>query len=60
MIDAAMKDFSIDLENSWMIGDKKIDVETGRNGRDKNGDGANWLWVGTFGTTRVRAIDDRR
>ncbi len=30
MIDAAMKDFSIDLENSWMIGDKKIDVETGR------------------------------
>ncbi len=30
MIDAAMADFDIDLENSWMIGDKKIDVELGR------------------------------
>lgn len=29
MIESAMKDFEIDLENSWMIGDKKIDVETG-------------------------------
>jgi D-glycero-D-manno-heptose 1,7-bisphosphate phosphatase len=31
MIEAAQKDFSIDLKNSWMIGDKKIDVETGFN-----------------------------
>lgn len=31
MIEAACADFTIDLENSWMIGDKKIDVETGFN-----------------------------
>lgn len=30
MIESAMADFDIDLENSWMVGDKKIDVETGR------------------------------
>ncbi len=29
MIEAARADFEIDLENSWMIGDKAIDVETG-------------------------------
>ena len=29
MIESAQTDFDIDLENSWMIGDKKIDVETG-------------------------------
>jgi D-glycero-D-manno-heptose 1,7-bisphosphate phosphatase len=32
MIDAARRDFDIDLSRSWMIGDKKIDVETGFNG----------------------------
>ncbi len=31
MIEAAQRDFTIDLENSWMIGDKAIDVETGFN-----------------------------
>jgi D-glycero-D-manno-heptose 1,7-bisphosphate phosphatase len=31
MIESAMKDFAIDIPNSWMIGDKKIDVETGKN-----------------------------
>ncbi|MEP7149492.1 MAG: HAD family hydrolase [Acidobacteriota bacterium] len=31
MLESAAKDFSIDLASSWMIGDKKIDVETGRN-----------------------------
>ena len=31
MLESAMKDFAIDIQNSWMIGDKKIDVETGRN-----------------------------
>ena len=31
MIEAACADFSIDLENSWMIGDKAIDAETGFN-----------------------------
>ena len=32
MIDSATNDFEIDLPGSWMFGDKKIDVETGRNG----------------------------
>ena len=31
MIESAMKEFAIDLPNSWMIGDKNIDVETGQN-----------------------------
>ena len=31
MIRAAQADFDIDLDGSWMIGDKKIDVETGYN-----------------------------
>ena len=30
MIDAALAEFSIDLASSWMVGDKKSDVETGR------------------------------
>jgi len=35
MIEQAQKDFSIDLENSWMIGDKAIDVQTGFNAGTK-------------------------
>ncbi len=31
MIEAAMADLPIDLENSWMIGDKVLDVELGKN-----------------------------
>lgn len=31
MIKAAQRDFDIDMTRSWMIGDKKIDVETGIN-----------------------------
>lgn len=31
MIRQAQKEFSIDLGRSWMIGDKKLDVETGKN-----------------------------
>lgn len=31
MIENSSKDFEIDFENSWMIGDKVIDVETGFN-----------------------------
>ena len=31
MIEQAMNDFAIDLENSWMIGDKVLDAETGFN-----------------------------
>ncbi len=29
MIEQAANDFSLDLENSWMVGDKAIDVQTG-------------------------------
>jgi len=32
MIEDALKDHAIDIANSWMIGDKKIDIETGFNG----------------------------
>lgn len=35
MIERAARDFSIDLESSWMIGDKKLDVETGFNAGTK-------------------------
>jgi D,D-heptose 1,7-bisphosphate phosphatase len=36
MIEQAAKDFSIDLKNSWMVGDKAIDVETGFNAGTKS------------------------
>lgn len=35
MIEQACRDFEIDLENSWMIGDKKLDVELGQNANIK-------------------------
>lgn len=35
MIKQAAADFEIDLENSWLIGDKAIDVETGQNAKLK-------------------------
>ncbi|MGI8642179.1 MAG: D-glycero-beta-D-manno-heptose 1,7-bisphosphate 7-phosphatase [Pyrinomonadaceae bacterium] len=35
MIRQAAADFAIDLQNSWMIGDKTIDVETGFNAETK-------------------------
>ncbi len=35
MIEQASKDFLIDLETSWMIGDKAIDVEAGFNAGTK-------------------------
>ena len=35
MIEAACANFDINLENSWMIGDKAIDVETGFNAEIK-------------------------
>lgn len=33
MIESALAQFDIDLERSWMVGDKKIDVETGLLGK---------------------------
>lgn len=35
MIETARTHFEIDLENSWMIGDKAIDIETGFNAKIK-------------------------
>ena len=35
MIETARANFDIDLENSWIIGDKAIDIETGFNARIK-------------------------
>jgi D-glycero-D-manno-heptose 1,7-bisphosphate phosphatase len=35
LIEHARADFAIDLENSWVIGDKKLDIETGFNARTK-------------------------
>lgn len=35
LINQALKDFEIDLQNSWMIGDKAIDVQTGFNAGTK-------------------------
>ena len=31
MLETAVSDFSVELSRSWMIGDKRIDVETGQN-----------------------------
>ena len=31
MLESAARDFSVEFAESWMIGDKKIDVETGQN-----------------------------
>ena len=31
MIEAGCADFGVDMQNSWMIGDKKLDIETGFN-----------------------------
>ena len=36
MIEQAMRDFAIDFENSWMIGDKILDVELGFNAKIKS------------------------
>jgi D-glycero-D-manno-heptose 1,7-bisphosphate phosphatase len=36
MIEQAMHDFEVDLENSWMIGDKILDVELGFNAKVKS------------------------
>lgn len=36
MIEQAMRDFEIDFENSWMIGDKILDVDLGFNAKVKS------------------------
>ena len=36
MIQQSLNDFNIDLENSWLIGDKKSDIETAINANISN------------------------
>ena len=36
MIEDACRDFAIDMENSWVIGDKNLDVELGQNAAVKS------------------------
>lgn len=54
MIEQATKDFSIDLENSWMIGDKQIDVETGFNAGIKTA-----LVLTGYGETTVKELKSK-
>ena len=35
MLDQIMKDYDIDLDNSWMIGDKESDINFAKNGKIK-------------------------
>jgi D-glycero-D-manno-heptose 1,7-bisphosphate phosphatase len=53
MIQCAQTNFDIDLEASWMIGDKKLDVETARNA----GIGSALVLTG-YGRLHRRAITD--
>ena len=36
MIEQAINDYKIDLENSWLIGDKDSDIQTAKNANIKN------------------------
>ncbi len=51
MIEKAKQDFSLDLENSWKVGDKAIDVETGFNAKLKTA-----LILTGYGQTEVEKI----
>lgn len=52
MIEAACAKFDIDLENSWIIGDKTIDVETGFNAGIKTA-----LVLTGYGKKAVEALE---
>lgn len=52
MINLALKDFEIDLQGSWMIGDKKIDVETGKNAGTKTA-----MVMTGYGRSHSKALD---
>lgn len=54
MIESATSDFAIDLPGSWMIGDKKIDVETG-----KNAGGRSAMVMTGYGRTHSNDLDVR-
>lgn len=52
MIEQAAADFSIDTANSWMIGDKAIDVETGFNAEAKTA-----LVLTGYGQTEIEKLN---
>jgi D-glycero-D-manno-heptose 1,7-bisphosphate phosphatase len=54
MLRYAERDFEIDLQTSWMIGDKRIDVETGKNA----GIGSALVLTG-YGSRHYAEIEDR-
>jgi D-glycero-D-manno-heptose 1,7-bisphosphate phosphatase len=54
MIEQAVNDFHIDLENSWMIGDKAVDVETGINAGTKTA-----LVLTGYGQNEIEKIKDK-
>ncbi|MDQ3088990.1 MAG: D-glycero-beta-D-manno-heptose 1,7-bisphosphate 7-phosphatase [Acidobacteriota bacterium] len=51
MIEQSAKDFLLDLENSWIVGDKAIDVETGFNAQLKTA-----LVLTGYGQTEVEKL----
>jgi D-glycero-D-manno-heptose 1,7-bisphosphate phosphatase len=54
MIESACRDFAIDLENSWIVGDKALDVETGFNARIKTA-----LVLTGYGRKDVKKLDKK-
>ncbi len=54
MIEAACADFEIDLAGSWMVGDKRLDMETGHNA----GIGTAMVLTG-YGADDVATLDRR-
>lgn len=52
MIEQAAKDFDIDLSQSWMIGDKAIDIETGCNAGTKTA-----LVLTGYGRTEIEKLE---
>jgi D-glycero-D-manno-heptose 1,7-bisphosphate phosphatase len=53
MIEAATRDFAIDMNGSWMIGDKKIDVETGKKAGTKTA-----MVMTGYGLSHVKQLED--
>jgi D-glycero-D-manno-heptose 1,7-bisphosphate phosphatase len=54
MIERAASDFEIDLENSWFVGDKAIDVKTGQNAKVKTA-----LVLTGYGKQAVRQLEEQ-
>lgn len=54
MIEQALANFEIDLEDSWMIGDKKLDIEFGRNAKLKTA-----LVLTGYGETHLRELQQQ-